>query len=105
MISVLSPTNFKDYTLLDSGDGSKLERFGEFVLIRPEPQAVWRRSLSLDEWEKQAHARFDPEGSSAGSWTKINSQMPDTWWINYRSGKLRLRFRLALTRFQGRQEP
>ena len=46
-----------DYELLDSGDGMKLERFGEFTLIRPEPQAKWNAALPARQWEA-AHVEF-----------------------------------------------
>ena len=49
---LLSASGWKDYELLDSGRFEKLERFGRYVLARPEPQAVWDRSLSEDEWSK-----------------------------------------------------
>ena len=44
---LLHPTNWKDYSLLDSGDGKKLERFGNFLFIRPEPQALWSPRFPL----------------------------------------------------------
>jgi len=40
------------YELIDSGDGEKLERYGQFVLSRPDPQALWSRHLSIEEWKK-----------------------------------------------------
>ena len=55
---LLTPTNFPDYELIDTGDFEKLERFGKYILIRPEPQAVWSKKLSNQEWEKQAHVKF-----------------------------------------------
>lgn len=42
-MELLTPQNFKDYELLDSGNFEKLERFGQYITIRPEPQAVWNR--------------------------------------------------------------
>ena len=50
--------NFKDYELIDSGEGEKLERFGRYTLRRPEPQAVWRKSLDEREWQRLADASF-----------------------------------------------
>ena len=49
MIKQLTP-NIPDYELLDTGDGEKLERFGDYVVRRPEPQAIWRKSLSEGKW-------------------------------------------------------
>jgi 23S rRNA (cytosine1962-C5)-methyltransferase len=44
-MQLLTPTHFADYELIDSGSFQKLERFGKYVLIRPEPQAIWNPSL------------------------------------------------------------
>ena len=49
---LLHPVNWKDYSLVDSGDGKKLERFGNFLFSRPEPQALWSPKLPINEWEK-----------------------------------------------------
>ncbi|MGE5463266.1 MAG: hypothetical protein ACM3PS_07920, partial [Syntrophothermus sp.] len=46
----LESSRWKDYALLDSGDGLKLERFGKYTFVRPESQAMWRRSLQETEW-------------------------------------------------------
>ena len=48
--------DFGDYELLDTGDFEKLERFGRYVTRRPEPQAIWRRSLAEEEWRRTADA-------------------------------------------------
>lgn len=96
----LCPQNWKDYELLDSGDGLKLERFGQYVTIRPEPQALWDRRLSASDWEKKAHVRFVPRSSSSGEWKKIK-QAPDQWQISYPlPGNGNMRFRLGLTSFK-----
>jgi 23S rRNA (cytosine1962-C5)-methyltransferase len=102
-MKLLTPSNFPDYELLDSGDFEKLERFGQYITIRPEPQALWDRRLSLREWEKTAHVRFIPRSSSSGSWKKLK-EMPDRWHMGYdlREGNKqhRINFRLALTSFK-----
>ena len=82
---LLSPTNFSDYELLDCGDFEKLERFGKYITIRPEPQAVWPKVYSESEWEKTAHVKFMPRSSSSGDWKKLK-QMPDQWEIKYAVG-------------------
>lgn len=66
-----------NYALLDSGDGKKLEQFGEFLLIRPCPQAVWRPLLK-NEW-KQAHATFSRE-KEKGQWS-FRQKLPSSWTI------------------------
>ena len=53
-----SPQNWKDYSLIDSGNFEKLERFGSYVLIRPEPKALWKPSLPEKEWLNMAHTKF-----------------------------------------------
>jgi len=69
-----------DYELLDSGEGEKLERFGEVVLSRPDPQALWRKNLPESEWEK-ARAKFASQGEKSG-W-QIDSSVPKKWEISF----------------------
>lgn len=98
----LSPSDFPDYELIDTGDFEKLERFGQYILIRPEPQAVWSKRLHDDEWKKRAHVKFIPKSSSAGTWQKLK-EMPDRWNIKYQipgNTAKELVFRLALTSFK-----
>jgi 23S rRNA (cytosine1962-C5)-methyltransferase len=100
----LTPKGFTDYELLDVGDFEKLERFGKYITIRPEPQAVWSKSLSNEEWKKLAHVKFVPRSSSSGEWEKLK-QMPDQWRISYPLGENKnttdsITFRLGLTSFK-----
>lgn len=98
MILSLTPQHFDDYQLLDSGNFWKLERFGTYLTIRPEPQAVWMPTQSMQEWEKQAHVKFVPRSSSSGDWKKLK-QMPDQWHINY-AGSVNFKMRMGLTSFK-----
>jgi 23S rRNA (cytosine1962-C5)-methyltransferase len=104
-MQLLTPTHWKDYELLDCGDFEKLERFGKYITIRPEPQAVWKKVYSNADWEKQAHVKFIPKSSSSGEWKMLN-KMPEQWTIDYalqengKSGKDTLTFRLGLTSFK-----
>jgi 23S rRNA (cytosine1962-C5)-methyltransferase len=103
-MQLLSPENWKDYELLDSGNFEKLERFGQYITIRPEPQAVWVKQWSNSDWEKQAHVKFISKSSSQGEWKKLK-QMPDQWKINYecriKNSELKnIQFRLGLTSFK-----
>ena len=103
-MQLLSPENWKDYELLDAGHFEKLERFGQYITIRPEPQAVWPKQWSNADWEKQAHVKFVPRSSSQGDWKKIK-QMPEQWKINYEcriknSEFKKIEFRLGLTSFK-----
>ena len=96
---ILTPTDWQDYELIDTGDREKLERFGAYVLRRPEPQAVWNKSLSEDEWVKLTHARFTQEGSHSGKWEK-SQDMSEQWKIRYQYKRMHLTFRLGMTAFK-----
>lgn len=105
-LKLLHPASWKDYELIDAGDGEKLERFGPYTLIRPEPQAIWTKSLSEQEWKKLSDARFVREQKDKfrftddvkGGWSKSPS-MPESWQVQYQHGDLKLTLRLALTGF------
>jgi 23S rRNA (cytosine1962-C5)-methyltransferase len=98
---LLTPQHFKDYELIDVGHFEKLERFGQYITIRPEPQAVWDKTLSNAEWEKRAHIKFISRSSSSGEWKKLK-QMPDQWQIRYgiNDSAAAIHFRLGLTSFK-----
>ena len=104
-MQLLTPTHWQDYELLDCGDFEKLERFGKFITIRPEPQAVWKKIYAYSEWEKQAHVKFIPKSSSSGEW-KMLKKMPEQWPISYRLKSEHskedsdITFRLGLTSFK-----
>lgn len=97
---LLNPEGWKDYELLDCGDFEKLERFGKYVTIRPEPQAVWPRVWSEADWKKKAHVKFIQRSSAAGDWQKLK-EMPDSWKISYPlDEKNSITLKLALTGFK-----
>lgn len=99
-MELLTPLHWKDYELLDCGDFEKLERFGKYITIRPEPQAVWPRVWPESEWKKQAHIRFVPKNSNSGDWVKLKA-MPDQWQIRYElPNQNDIVFRLGLTSFK-----
>jgi 23S rRNA (cytosine1962-C5)-methyltransferase len=100
MIQLLTPENWKDYELIDCGDFEKLERFGNVILIRPEPQAVWGKGLPESDWTKLHHIRFKGRSATSGEWIKKDQKTPDRWHINYKNGDITLKFRLALTSFK-----
>jgi 23S rRNA (cytosine1962-C5)-methyltransferase len=91
LTSFRSP-NWRDYALLDSGEGHKLERFGAYTLVRPEPCAIWRRALPADVWYG-AHAVFQPSDKGEGGKWVLRHQIESPWMIQYRD----LRFRVELT--------
>lgn len=87
------------YELLDCGGSEKLERFGPYITIRPEPQAIWDKTLPESEWQKQAHVKFQGTGSRSGKWVKLKP-VPDNWELHYKNEGLNLSFSLALTGFK-----
>lgn len=96
---------FPDYELKDSGHFKKLERFGPYVLSRPEPQAIWAPALPAEEWEREAHAVFERRAGKGGDYGdegnwKLKPGMPEQWHIQYRHRDMRLRLRLGLTSFK-----
>ena len=94
------PHRWRDHELLDCGGGARLERFGELVLIRPEPRAIWERGMDESQWRKLSAAEFIPTGRTKGQWVPHQS-VPDTWEIQYplHTGN-NLHFSLEMTRFK-----
>ena len=70
-----------EYELLDMANGEKLERWGEYILIRPDPQIVWSKKTNPKLWN-EAHARYLRSSTGGGHWEKIK-KMKDNWSINY----------------------
>ncbi|MBN2117781.1 MAG: class I SAM-dependent methyltransferase [Anaerolineales bacterium] len=81
LFNFLESTRWQDYALLDSGDGLKLERFGKYVFVRPESQAMWKPSLT-QEW-KQAHAVFQPTGEESGGHWDVKKKIEERWEMKY----------------------
>lgn len=100
-IKLLTPREWSDYELIDSGNFEKLERFGRYITARPEPQAIWNKSLTDEEWNERANAYFrkDKRNEERGEWN-IKPQMPQQWFIKYRYEDMTLRMRLGLTSFK-----
>jgi 23S rRNA (cytosine1962-C5)-methyltransferase len=105
-LKLLYPYSWKEYELIDSGNGEKLERFGKYTLIRPEPQAIWSKVLTDKEWASLADVRFDREQKDKfrfsddvkGGWIR-GKGMPESWQVQYQYKTLNLNLRLALTSF------
>jgi len=100
MISLLTPTHWKDYELIDCGDFEKLERFGNLILSRPEPQAVWKKTLSENDWKKQTHIKFKGRSATSGEWIKSSAHLPDRWNVEYKNEEVGINLRLGLTSFK-----
>lgn len=92
-ITILSPQSWKDYELLDSGAGEKLERFGSYVVSRPDPRALWEKN-EPSAWET-ADAKHRRTDNKSGEWDILHP-MPDPWMLSYKE----LHFRLTATEFK-----
>lgn len=97
-LAVKTP-KWQQYELLDSGAFEKLECFGDYALIRPEPQAVWPRTLPEKKWREIAAARFEQQSNNRGVWERY-SPVPENWSVYYQSAQMKLDFQLALTNFK-----
>jgi 23S rRNA (cytosine1962-C5)-methyltransferase len=89
--TVARTTAWPDYGLIDSGDGRKLERYGRFSVVRPEPQCLWAPALPAATWDG-ADATFDPSGEEdAGRW-RFCGPTPETWPLSWGEVRFHGRF-------------
>ena len=72
-------TEWKDYELLDASDGERLERWGKYILIRPDPQVIWKGEKKHPKWQK-ADASYRRQGGG-GEWSE--HKLPNEWDIRY----------------------
>ena len=89
-LKLLSPSDWQEYELIDTGDGEALERFGPYTLIRPEPQAIWSRNQPQKVWES-ADAVMVPTQSEYGGYWEYKSSIKQPWVINYKGLKCEIR--------------
>ena len=73
--------NWKDYELIDCSDGERLERWGKYILIRPDPQVLWSTPKTNKLWYN-ADARYLRSNTGGGRW-EIYKSLPESWGINY----------------------
>ncbi len=97
-LSLLSSPNWKDYALLDSGGGLKLEQFGPYRLIRPEAEAIWQPALPEKEW-RSAAAEFQPSPEENGGHWSQRKALPERWNLDY--GGLKFYLQLSASRHVG----
>ena len=74
--------DWKDYELIDCSDGERLERWGDIILIRPDPQIIWKTGQKAPQW-KNAHARYLRSSSGGGAW-QYYRKLPGQWTIGYK---------------------
>lgn len=80
--------NWNDYEVIDCSDGEKLERWGEYLLVRPDPQVIWNTEKSHYGWKKK-NGHYHRSTKGGGEWEFFN--LPEQWSINYRSLKFQLK--------------
>ncbi len=76
-----TPQSWKDYELLDCSQGERLERWGDIILIRPDPQVIWKTDKKHPLWRK-ANARYHRSNSGGGKWENY-SRIPAEWNVSY----------------------
>ena len=74
--------NWKDYELLDTSDGERLERWGKYILVRPDPQIIWKNAAAHPSW-RSADGVYKRSSSGGGKWVK--NKLPEQWQIKYGS--------------------
>jgi 23S rRNA (cytosine1962-C5)-methyltransferase len=79
---ILTCPGWKDYALLDSGNGAKLERFGNYRLVRPEAEAIWQPALPDKDWQA-ASAIFRPSPEENGGHWEARQSLPERWPLDY----------------------
>lgn len=75
--------NWKDYEILDMANGEKLERWKDIILIRPDPQIIWKEKANPEEWKK-ANARYARSKTGGGEW-EYKKSLPKTWQVKYKN--------------------
>lgn len=85
---------WKDYEVIDTGGGEKLERWGDVILRRPDPQIIWPLKQETNEW-RQVHGHYHRSSSGGGSWD-MKKPIPERWTIGYEN----LKFHIKPTSFK-----
>lgn len=75
--------NWKDYEILDMANGEKLERWKDIILVRPDPQIIWKQKTFPEKW-KDANARYHRSSTGGGAW-KYQKKVPNSWQVSYKN--------------------
>lgn len=86
--------NWEDYEILDMANGEKLEKWGKYMLVRPDPQIIWNKKTYENKW-KEANAVYNRSKTGGGSWN-YKTKLPDAWKIKYKE----LTFNIKLMGFK-----
>ena len=74
--------DWKDYEILDMANGEKLERWGNIILVRPDPQIIWKNKVYPDKW-KNINAKYNRSNTGGGTW-EYKNKLPESWQIKYK---------------------
>ena len=80
--------HWKDYEVIDASCGEKLERWGKYILLRPDPQVIWKTEKTVPEWNR-LNGHYHRSSKGGGEWEFFN--LPQEWTISYRELNFRLK--------------
>ena len=75
--------NWKDYEIIDMADGEKLEKWKDIILVRPDPQIIWKEKSFPKKWN-EAMARYNRSNTGGGNW-QYKKKVPASWQVNYKN--------------------
>lgn len=75
--------SWKDYEILDMANGEKLERWKDIILVRPDPQIIWKQRTNPELW-KNAHAVYNRSKQGGGAWN-YQKKLPESWQVKYKN--------------------
>lgn len=82
-IKIFESVGWKGYELLDTGEGEKLERFGEYTFVRPYEDAYWKKTLNKKEWEDADGKFLNSKSGEKAGWRFKNKEMKESWVMSY----------------------
>ena len=86
--------NWKDYEILDCSGGEKLERWGNYLLVRPDPQVIWTTPKQHPLWRKY-DAKYSRSNTGGGKWSNLH--LPEQWQVRYKELTLFLLYGARVT--------
>ncbi len=82
-VKMLVASNWQDYELIDASNGEKLERWGKYILLRPDPTIIWDNGNLLDKYKDNIDAIYHRSSKGGGYWENLR-KLPSNWTVNYK---------------------